>query len=333
MNAAEILSEYYHRTSLGEFPTPVTQISLPGVSAYCQTWVKRDDLSSHICGGNKTRKLEFLLRKESRPVLTFGPRGSHHVCATARHARAIGRATTAVLVPQHMTPHHQLIYNNILSECETVIELSSNPFSLITGLFASTVPIVRHREWYQIVPPGGTNAHGTLGYVLGGLELGAQIDAGLLPAPATVFVPLGTGGTAVGIAIGLAMAQLRTTVVAVRVVPRMALPEVALTTLMRRTLKLIQRAGLVAPPKKDVRFRVENGFSKNYAVSTPLADEAQHLANQAGIPVETTYTAKTFAAMIHCAKTQSANEGPILFWQTFSDEIEKACAFYPSQTV
>jgi len=60
-------------------------------------------------------------------------------------------------------------------------------------------------------------------YVLGALDLVSQVHQGILPQPKKVFVPLGTGGTAVGLAIGFAIAQMNIETVAVRVVPKAAL--------------------------------------------------------------------------------------------------------------
>ncbi|MBN2529553.1 MAG: pyridoxal-phosphate dependent enzyme [Deltaproteobacteria bacterium] len=313
------LSQFYHRVSLGTFPTPVARISLAGIKSDARIWIKSDDKSSRIYGGNKSRKLEFILGQSRRPVLTFGPLGSHHVYATAMHARALCRQTAAVLVPQHMTPHHELVHTKILKLCSPVVTLSASPLALAAQVGNVIELSKRGPMGYQICPPGGTSPIGTLGYVVGALELAAQIAAGQLPVPAKIFVPLGTGGTSVGIAIGMAMAGLVTETVAVRVVPELALPKISLAWLMAGTLRLIRKAGLNAPSKKDIRFSIRNGFSKKYAVTNPAADNAMQLARQAGIELETTYSAKTMAALIADATGAARPLEPLLFWQTFAD--------------
>ena len=99
------------RISLGAFPTPVSRVealSRPGATL----WVKRDDLSSAIYGGNKVRKLELLLgaaRAAGRSkLLTIGAVGSHQVVATAIYGKLHGFEVEAILVPQPSSPHARL---------------------------------------------------------------------------------------------------------------------------------------------------------------------------------------------------------------------------------
>lgn len=313
----DTLSLFYRRIPLGTFPTPVLPISLPGLGS-TNIWIKRDDLSSSIYGGNKVRKLEFILGQSKRPVLTFGPLGSHHVYSTACHAKSLGRRTAAVLVPQHMTRHHEKIHREILKLCDPVFELIPNPRSALT-LIKSLSKIVGHREFkYQICPPGGSSALGTLGYVIGALELALQIREGKMKPPQKVFVPLGTGGTAVGIAIGFAMAGINTQTMAVRVVPKLALPKFSVSLLILRTLRLIGKAGLAVPKFRNIRLEIQGGFSNKYAVTTPEADNALWLAKQSSVDLETTYSAKAMAALISTAQREQTVNPEYLFWQTYA---------------
>ena len=94
--------------TLGTYPTPIERLealSRPG----CGLWVKRDDLTSALYGGNKVRKLERLLadakEKGAERILTVGAVGSHHVLATAVYGKRAGLAVEAVLVPQPRTDH------------------------------------------------------------------------------------------------------------------------------------------------------------------------------------------------------------------------------------
>ncbi|MCA7081928.1 pyridoxal-phosphate dependent enzyme, partial [Staphylococcus aureus] len=72
----------------------------------------------------------------------------------------------------------------------------------------------------HFVPAGGTSPLGILGHVAGALELARQVDEGLLPPPARVVLPLGSGGTTAGLVLGLAIAGIDAEVVGVQVVPR-----------------------------------------------------------------------------------------------------------------
>ena len=93
------------------------------------------------------------------------------------------------------------------------------------------------------IPPGGSSPAGILGHVNAGLELAAQIAAGELPAPTHVVLPLGTGGTAAGLALGLGVGGVRTTVIAARVAPRIVANSYRVQSLIRQTRRLLRRRG------------------------------------------------------------------------------------------
>ena len=82
--------------SLGTFPTPVTLAEPLSRDLGVEVWVKNDGMSSALYGGNKVRKLEFLLAdaraKGARRIVTFGGAGSNHAVACAAHGRRFGIA-------------------------------------------------------------------------------------------------------------------------------------------------------------------------------------------------------------------------------------------------
>ncbi len=94
------------RVGLCTLPTPLAPLPIDGAPAGLM--VKRDDLTSALYGGNKVRKLEFLLgqalAEKRTSVLTFGAYGSNHALATAVHARALGLEPHVVLSPQAPGP-------------------------------------------------------------------------------------------------------------------------------------------------------------------------------------------------------------------------------------
>ena len=96
------------RVPFVEVPTPVAPLRLPGVPEGA-LWVKRDDLSCPLYGGNKPRKLEFVIgaaaARRSRRLVTTGGLGTHHGLATAVLGSSQGMATTVVLVEQPHTEH------------------------------------------------------------------------------------------------------------------------------------------------------------------------------------------------------------------------------------
>src|SRR5690606_7123727 len=95
---------------LGSFPTSVEPLDLDGpVPSGVRLLVKRDDLGARPYGGNKVRKLEFILaeakRRGAERLITVGAVGSHHALATTVYGRAHGFRVTLVLFPQQMNEH------------------------------------------------------------------------------------------------------------------------------------------------------------------------------------------------------------------------------------
>lgn len=313
------LGDRLESCKLGTFPTPVQRMRLPGFESQ-GLWVKREDLSSPVQGGNKVRKLELLLARGAGPVLTFGPWGSHHVLATAVHARSLGRDCHAVLVPQPMNTHHEQVRDLVRRNCVSTVELQELDLACIwrsrgevRKLFQSCFGV----QGGLIVPPGGTNALGALGYVAAGLELRAQVLAGLCPEPRRIYVPLGTGGTAAGLALGLAFAGMRTEVVAVQVASLFVGHTLALHAIAHSAKRLLGRLGAPIAGLPELRLRVRHGFiGKGYACTTTRGERAQALASSCGLPLESTYTAKTLAAMLS-ERSSSHDAEPWMFMNTF----------------
>src|SRR5512139_180365 len=112
------------RHPLCTLPTPVAPLARAArARGLGPLWIKRDDLSSPLYGGNKPRKLEWLLGAARahgrRAVITFGGIGTHHGLATAICARDAGMRTALVLLPQPVTEHvrHTLLLHHAFG-CE-----------------------------------------------------------------------------------------------------------------------------------------------------------------------------------------------------------------------
>jgi D-cysteine desulfhydrase len=310
------------RLPLTTLPTPVHPLEgLARATGIAPPWIKRDDASGAIYGGNKPRKLEFLLgaalARGRRRVLTFGGLGTHHGLATAACGRAAGLSVTLVLVPQPVTPHVQRCLR-LLHALDAELHLAHGPADAARRGLA-----ILARGWlggspFALVPTGGTSVLGALGYLNAGLELGAQVRAGLLPEPAAVFVALGSGGTVAGLLAGLRLAGLSTRVVGVLVTDILPPSSGRLVRLARACLARYAPAAGATVRAGDLE--VERGFvGAGYGAVTPEAVAAQRaLAESEGIRLETTYTAKCLAALLRRAATEELRGRPLLFWDTFS---------------
>ncbi|MBX3466184.1 MAG: pyridoxal-phosphate dependent enzyme [Planctomycetes bacterium] len=304
--------------ALGAFPTPVEPLEGLSRALGAECWVKRDDRAGARYGGNKVRKLELLLgralARRRRGVVTIGAYGSHHALATAVYARALGLEVDLVLYPQPITAH---VLDDLLADHAVGARLVWTPHAALAPLVAEVV--ARRAPRTEVVPPGGSSALGTLGYVEGALELADQVRQGLLPAPDCVVVAAGTCGTAAGIALGLELAGLPARVVAVRVVPAAVTNAWLLRRLDLTARRLLRRAG--ARWSRGPRAPVEldpHELGGGYGVDTPAARAACERFAAEGIALETTYTGKAAAAFLRLAASPALRGRRVLFWHTFS---------------
>ncbi len=313
------------RVRLTTLPTPVEPLRVLGDALGADLWIKRDDVSAEWYGGNKPRKLEFLLgsvlRRGYASVLTFGGLGTHHGLATTIAARIIGLRTMLVLVPQPVTPavRHALLldhaYGAELHLATSVSGAALTGASLVAReTFAGRRPLV--------IMPGGTSATGVLGYVNAGLELAEQIARGEAPEPAAVFVPLGTGGTAAGLLLGFALAGLATRVVAVLVTDVIPPTHARVLRLAWRAWRLLHRLDpdLPSPPLAAERLTlVTDQLGAGYGAATAAGEDARRRLEQLeSIRLDSTYTAKCAAALLAHGVTERYGGRPLLFWHTYS---------------
>jgi D-cysteine desulfhydrase len=300
------------RAPLGAYPSPVVELRAPGVPPL---WVKRDDLDDPVFGGNKVRALEFLLGgvEAGDLVLTLGGEGSTHVLATALHARRLGAATRAVRWRHEMSPVARAVASRIATACEAAPVLP--PPLALARLLAWRLGAGRDGRRVRWVPFGGSAPLGVLGHVNAALELADQVAAGLLPAPRSVVVPLGSGGTAAGLAVGLALAGLDATVVAARVGPRLGATRGRVLRLAAATRRFVhRRAGRRLPPPVPVRV-VHDVYGGAYGRELPAGTRAALLLQETlAARLDATYSAKGCAAALALA---ARDPGPTLFWLTF----------------
>ena len=301
------------RLSLGVFPTPVTAVDDPASGA--RLWIKREDLSGTQYGGNKVRPLEFLLAgvRPGDEVLTVGGVGSTHALATATYASMLGARTTVVRWRQEMNPDAE----SSGMRC-AVAARCIDTGSPVTGLaLAALMRLTSHRRW---IPAGGTSPLGLLGHVDAALELAAQIDSGDLPAPRRVVVPLGSGGTAAGLALGFAIAKMEVVIDAVRVAPSIVANRGRVLSLAAAGARLLERLTterLPRPRQQDIRV-IGSQYGGAYGRPTAAGQvAARWLRDAGGPPADATYSAKALAAALA--------EGPLeglVFWLTFDGRTE-----------
>ena len=300
------------RIRLGNYPTRVDR--LDALSTQRATlWVKRDDESSPLYGGNKVRKLEHLLAaardKGRSKILTMGAAGSHQVVATAVYGKAHGFAVEAILVPQPSSEHGR--ENLRVALAHGLVATVSPAWSLAPPLLAT-----RWERDAYFIRLGGSSPLGSLGFVSAARELAGQVERGELPEPDVIVVAVGSGGTAAGLAVGLERAGMKTRVLGVAV----SSPVPLLAHLAKRLAQqTAMEAGL--PPAAGVRAskRIEVSgawLGKGYGHATEGGAAAMVAAASVGIMLDATYTAKAFAAAVSLVRAGSCAN--VLFWHTLS---------------
>lgn len=312
---------------LGECPTPVDRLS--GISearGLSGLYIKRDDLSSPHYGGNKVRKLEFVLARAKalghKSVLTLGAAGSNHVLATVIHGERLGIRTIAVLSPQ---PNAAYVRKNLLLDMAhgARIVYTDNMAGLPVALGrGASIGLKEDGRVPFMIPPGGTGARGCLGYVDGALELKRQVDEGLLPEPEFIFVTLGSAGTAGGLILGVEAAGLKSLVVPVRVVDRYVCNEYVLAFHVNNARRFLRSRGadLPARPTLPREIPLVNNFAgERYAKFTAECMEAVGMARRLdGIKLDGTYTGKTMAGALDFIEKHGLQKRRLLFWNTYS---------------
>jgi D-cysteine desulfhydrase len=297
-----------------------------------QVYVKRDDISSPIYGGNKVRTLESLfgsaLAQGCTQVVAVGAYGSNHAVATVLHAPRASLGSGAIVFPQPVsdTARDNLRVTAVrANELHPLWHWSAVPFAMW-----SLRRRLRGQERNALVmPPGGANPIGALGYVSAALELADQVRAAELPAPGQIVLGVGSTCTSAGLLLGCALAtrlgigfRVRPQVVSVRVTPWPVTSRFRIISLALRTAELLRRlsgddrfafskAELGQGLQIDGRF-LGAGYGK---ITNEGLQAMQTLAPWGPQALDTTYGAKSAAGLL---ARMAITTGPIVYWATKS---------------
>lgn len=305
---------------LARLPTPVQRLDLDGRAL----WVKRDDLTGADYGGNKTRKLDLILplarARGARRIVTFGGLGTNHGLASAIHCAHLGLDCEILLFDQPVTAH---VRDNL-----RLMAYFGARLRYAGGMGRALAAYYLHPRRLdprtRFLFAGASTPLGATAYVDAALELDAQIAAGDMPEPAAVYCAAGSTGTLAGLTLGFALCERAVPVFGVRVIdshvgPFAACTPATVTKLMRATLTHLRARDpavpAIDPPEPQL---LEGYFGGGYGVPTEAGRRALARAADAGLRLEPTYTAKTFAAAL------DADAGPVLYWHTLSSADQSA---------
>ncbi|WP_065357814.1 D-cysteine desulfhydrase [Kluyvera georgiana] len=298
-------------------PTPLEY--LPRFSGYIgrDIFIKRDDVTPLAMGGNKLRKLEFLaadaLREGADTLVTAGAIQSNHVRQTAAVAAKLGLHCVALLENPMGTKAENYLSNGnrlLLDLFNTQVEMCdalSDPNAQLAEL-ATRLEAQGFRPY--VIPVGGSNALGALGYVESALEIAQQCEGAV--SISSVVVASGSAGTHAGLAVGLEQVMPEAELIGVTVSRKVAdqLPKVVtLQQEIARSLELTATAGITL---------WDDYFAPAYGIPNDDGMEAvKLLARLEGILLDPVYTGKAMAGLIDgISQKRFKDEGPILFIHT-----------------
>lgn len=309
--------------SLGNFPTPVQRLSNLGrILNFESLWVKRDDLSGPLGGGNKVRKLEYMFAAAShddtkKTLFTIGPTGSNHVRATAVYGKASGFRVECLLFKQPPTAYSETNYRTICEHAAAVYEVDRMTTMFVRYAYEKLKTAFGVGEERYFIPAGGSSPLGSVGYVKAVSELKSQIEEGILPEPRFIFVPVGTCGTMAGLVVGVRLAGLKSDVVGIRVADQVVANSWAISRMVRQTRRLIGVADSSNIRAQHIELWHDD-FGDGYAIPTEAGTQAvEMMTEHEGITLENTYTGKALAGLIHYIKAHGCEDEPILFWHTY----------------
>ncbi len=301
----------FPRVALGSWPTPLDDAPrLASALGSPPVFIKRDDVNGLGAGGNKLRKLEFLLgqaiEQGADTIITFGALQTNHGRQTAAACAKLGLRCELVLTAK--VPMKGDAY-----------ERSGNV--VLDHMFGANVHVCADAEEtvqaYELVnhdkavtlPVGGSNGLGTLGYVAGAVELVGQLgDRGI--DNACIVVPHGSGATAAGIALGTELLGWPGTVHAVSVSHPAQDAEQELRNLANDAAELLGRP----LPKLDHVTVTDDTIGPGYGVPTPdMWDALKLFASTEGVVLDPVYTGKAAAKFRQVAPEQQV---PVVFVHT-----------------
>ncbi|MDX1608854.1 MAG: D-cysteine desulfhydrase [Halofilum sp. (in: g-proteobacteria)] len=310
------------RVRLAHLPTPLEP--LPNLSAHLggpRIWVKRDDCTGLSTGGNKTRKLEFLLADAQRlgadTVITQGATQSNHARQTAAAAARLGLGCHILLENRTGSEDPEYHTNgNVFLDRLHGATVSPRPggsdMDAEMEQLAATLRAQGHSPY--VIPGGGSNEIGALGYVNAALELLTQANDQGLRMDRVVHAT-GSTGTQAGLVTGFAGARTGVPVLDIGVRAPREQQEEKVFALAERTAEHLGIGGTIAPA--DVVANCDY-VGEGYGIpSAGMIEAVQLLARLEGLLLDPVYSGKAMAGLIDLVRQgQFGAEDNVVFLHT-----------------
>jgi len=293
------------RLPLAHLPTPIWHCRALDELVGTEVWVKRDDMTAGAAAGNKIRKLEFLLGQavdqQATVVLTCGAVQSNHARATALLAAQLGLRSVLFLRTTDPDVPHATTGNLMLDRLvgAEVRFITGDQYAARDPLMVEAADELRKAgERAYVIPEGGSNGLGALGYVEAMREVRAQLDLGLGGGPTgfeAVVHACGSGGTAAGCALGAALHRVAPTVLAMAVCDDRERFEAIIARIANESAALIGEDR----PRCDLRV-IDDFRGPAYGVASDAQREfIGTVARRSGLIVDPVYSGKALYGLAH----------------------------------
>lgn len=312
---------------LCDLPTPISKLEKFQKYLKCKNiFIKKDNLtgkkldnSFRLYGGNKPRKLEFILadalNKNAKTIITFGCAGSNHAVATSVYSNYLRLKCILMLIdqPNSIVVRQNLLLNNIFQS--KLIYFSD----ALKRDFAAK-KILENKDFY-LIPIGGSTEIGALGFVNAGLELESQIKQNLIKEPDYIYVANGSCATTAGLLLGLRVANIKSKIVAVCVEPEKEENEFLLKieNLYYKTNKYLNsldsKFSIFEFPRENLILNKKFCGIEYGLFITEVVDAMKLFEATENIKLECTYSAKATAAIIN--DSNILQDKIVLFWNTY----------------
>jgi D-cysteine desulfhydrase family pyridoxal phosphate-dependent enzyme len=306
------------RICLATLPTPLEDAPRLSQELGVRVLFKRDDLTGFALGGNKVRKLEFLvadsLDKKADVLVTGGGPQSNHARLTAAAARKVGLDAKLVFFGDPPAEvNGNLLLDDILGAeiqyTHTLDRSQTEP-----TLLRLAEDLRGHGRMPYVIPRGGSTPLGCIAYVLAVQELLEQLNARQI-VPSRIFVAAGSCGTQAGILMGLKYFGSTIPLYGITVSRPKSQAVEQIARLVHETGELLQTPLHL----ESNEINVDDVYlGEGYGMITPAAREAIHwVARLEGIFLDPVYTGKTMAGLIDLARRRMITPGEtIVFWHT-----------------
>ena len=311
----------FPRVSLASYPTPFHPLPRLSRQIGREVWIKRDDIIGPALGGNKARKLEFILadalEKGARKIVTFGGLQSNHARMTAAAARRLGMEPHLFFFEHRpATFRGNLLLNQLLGARMHFIPLGGGGGMTLemANRLVRLVALALVGPHY-FIPVGGHTWRGALGYVAAATELVEQARAAGIEE-GRVVVAAGSGGTLAGLMAGFHLLGTRLRLVGIDVGKLWKGFSRSIARLASETCSRLGRPHTFHP--EDVPLVEGTYVGERYAVPSAEGNEAiRLLAQSEGILLDPVYTGKAFAGLMDMARQGLlGKDEPIIFVHT-----------------